>query len=89
MAGNTITIRTDPKIANQIASLAQAMERSRNWVIEEALRQYIAAQAWQIEGIQAAQAALARGEGVPMDQAMAELDALIEHAEQRRAGPSA
>lgn len=89
MAGNTITIRTDPNIANQIASLAQAMERSRNWVIEEALRQYIATQAWQIEGIQAAQAALARGEGVSMDQAMAELDTLIEHAEQGRPGPSA
>lgn len=89
MAGSTITIRTDPNIANQIASLAQAMERSRNWVIEDALRQYIATQSWQIEGIQAAQAALAQGEGVTMDEAMQELDALIEHAEQRRAGPSA
>lgn len=85
----SITIRTDPNIANQIATLAQAMERSRNWVIEEALRQYIANQAWQIEGIKAAQAALASGEGVPMDQAMQELDTLIEQAEQRRAGSTA
>lgn len=85
----SITIRTDPNIANQIAALAQAMERSRNWVIEEALREYIANQAWQIEGIKAAQAALASGEGVPMDQAMQELEALIDHVEQRRAGLAA
>ena len=83
MASSTITIRTDPDIANQIATLAQAMERSRNWVIEDALRQYLATQAWQIAGIQAAQASLARGEGVALEEAMQELDALIEHAARR------
>ena len=30
MTSNTITIRTSPDIADQIAALAQAMERSRN-----------------------------------------------------------
>lgn len=78
MAGSTITVRTDPEISAKIAALAQAMDRSRNWVIEEALKQYIEAQAWQIEGIKQAQASLARGEGIPFEDVMDEMDALIE-----------
>jgi hypothetical protein len=45
----------------------------------------IADQYWQDMEIKTARLALARGKGVPMDQAMRELYALIEHAEQRRA----
>jgi predicted transcriptional regulator len=87
MAGSTITIRTDAEIAAQIASLAEAMDRSRNWVIEEALKQYIATQSWQIEGIRQAQASLARGEGLPFDDVMAEMEALVEQkAQEREAG---
>lgn len=78
MAGSTITVRTNPEISAKIAALAQAMDRSRNWVIEEALKQYIEAQAWQIEGIKQAQASLARGEGIPFEDVMDEMDALIE-----------
>jgi predicted transcriptional regulator len=78
MAGSTITVRTDPQVAAQIASLAEAMDRSRNWVIEEALKQYIETQSWQIEGIKQAQASLARGEGIAFDDVMAEMGALVE-----------
>jgi len=89
MAGSTITVRTDPEIATQIAALAEAMDRSRNWVVEEALRQYIDAQAWQIEGIKQAQASLARGEGVPFDDVMADMDTLIAQKAQAREGGNA
>jgi len=89
MAGSTITVRTDPEIATQIAALAEAMDRSRNWVVEEALRQYIDTQAWQIEGIKQAQASLARGEGVPFDGVMADMDTLIEQKAQAREGGNA
>ncbi len=51
MATSTITIRTAPDLAAKITALAQAMERFRNWVIEEALKQYVEAQEWRIEGI--------------------------------------
>jgi predicted transcriptional regulator len=78
MAGSTITVRTDPEVAAQIAFLAEAMDRSRNWVIEEALKQYIQTQSWQLEGIKHAQASLDRGEGIPFDAVMDEMDALIE-----------
>jgi predicted transcriptional regulator len=89
MAGNTITVRTDPEIAAQIASLAEAMDRSRNWVIEDALRQYIETQSWQIEGIKQAQASLARGEGASFDGVMADMDTLIEQKAQEREGGNA
>ncbi len=78
MASSTITIRTDPEVAEQITMLAKAMERSRNWVIEEALKRYIQEQAWQVEGIRDAMAALDRGEGITHDDVMAEMDNLIE-----------
>lgn len=83
MASSTITVRTDPEISAKIAKLAQAMDRSRNWVIEEALKQYLETQAWQIEGIQQAQAALAEGKGIPFEDAMDEMDALIQEREGR------
>ena len=73
----------------QIAALAEAMDRSRNWVIEEALKQYIETQSWQIEGIKQAQASLARGEGIPFDDVVAEMDALIQQRAQERAGSTA
>lgn len=86
MAGSTITVRTDPEISAKIAALAQVMDRSRNWVIEEALKQYIESQAWQIEGIKEAQAALARGEGIPFEDVMDEMDALIDQKAKEREG---
>jgi predicted transcriptional regulator len=84
MAGSTITVRTDPEVAAQIAFLAEAMDRSRNWVIEDALKQYIQAQSWQLEGIKQAQASLDRGEGIPFEAVMEEMDALIEQTARSR-----
>lgn len=77
MSNPTITIRTDPDLAGKIAALARAMDRSRNWIIEEALRQYVETQAWQIEGIQAAIESMDRGEGVPHEKARADIEALM------------
>jgi predicted transcriptional regulator len=86
MAGSTITVRTDPEISTKIAALAQVMDRSRNWVIEEALKQYIETQAWQIEGIQQAQVSLSRAEGIPFESVMDEMEALIEEKARERKG---
>lgn len=77
MADISITIRTDPELAAKVAALATAMDRSRNWVIEDALRQYIEAQAWQIEGIKAAIVSLDKGEGISHEQVMDEMEALL------------
>lgn len=78
MPNTTITIRTDPELAGKLAAIASAMDRSRNWVIQEALRQYVDTQMWQIEGIKAAIASLDEGEGIPHEQVMAEAQALLD-----------
>lgn len=67
---SNITIRTNDEIAEQLASLAKAMDRPKNWVVEDALKQYIAEQAWQIEGIKKAQKSLDEGKGVSFDSAI-------------------
>jgi predicted transcriptional regulator len=78
MANGTITIRTDPAIEEQLNALAKATDRSRNWVIEEAIKQYLATQSWQIEGIQHAQRSLAEGRSIPFDDVMSELQMKID-----------
>lgn len=62
MSDETITIRTKPELLEGIAKLANAMDRSRSWVIEAALKQYLDVQSWQVEGIQKALDELERGE---------------------------
>lgn len=80
---STITVRTSHDLAQQINALAKATERSRNWIVEDALKQYVAVQAWQIDGIKAAQASLEAGEAIPHEQVMAELDELIDEVMQK------
>ncbi len=84
MAGGTITIRTDPRVEEQLNAVAKAMERSRNWVIEEALKQYLATQDWQIEGIVKAQRSLAEGERIPLESVMVALQIKIDRAMKAR-----
>ena len=81
----SITIRTDPDLVNQIGALAEALDRSRNWVIEDALKQYLAQQGWYLEGIRQAQASLEQGRGIPHEALMEELEGLIE-AQERTGG---
>lgn len=57
----------------------RAMDRSRNWVIEDALKRYIAEQRWQIEGIKNAIDALDRGEGIAHETVKAGIAAKLEN----------
>lgn len=60
-----ITIRT-AKVAD-IDKLAAAMDRSRNYVINQAIEQYLEANAWQIERIKEGVAAARDGRTLPAD----------------------
>jgi len=77
MSSRNITIRTESITVEKISAIAKAMDRSRNWVIEDALKQYIDQQGWYIEGIQQAQASLTAGKGIPHAEVMAEISELI------------
>ena len=78
MAKGTITVRTEPEIEEQLDALSAATQRSRNWIITEALRQYLETQRWQVEGIWNARRSLQRGDGVCFEDVMADLEAKID-----------
>ncbi len=78
MSNQSITIRTKDDTVEKITEIAKALDRSRNWVIEDALKQYIDQQAWYLEGIQAAQTSLADGKGIPHEQVMEAMSTLID-----------
>ncbi|WP_409233782.1 CopG family ribbon-helix-helix protein [Novosphingobium sp. MMS21-SN21R] len=58
-ATEPITVRTAREVVMEIDALANAMARSRNYVVNQALQQYLETNAWQVariqEGIEAAQ----------------------------------
>lgn len=64
-----ITIRT-AKVA-EIDALAAAMDRSRNYIVNQAIEQYLEANAWQIERIREGIAAARDGRTVPADDVFA------------------
>lgn len=67
-ATTPITIRAARETVNEIDALAAAMDRSRNYVINQAIRQYLENQAWQIERIEAGLADARDGRVEPADE---------------------
>lgn len=49
---STVTARLDADTQAQLERLVTATSRSRSWLVAEAVRQYVAEQAWQVEAIQ-------------------------------------
>jgi predicted transcriptional regulator len=78
MSAKSITIRTEPEVLEKLSALAKCMDRSRNWVIDDALKQYLEQQARYAAGVEQATASLERGEGTAHEDLMAEMEALIE-----------
>lgn len=52
-ATSPITIRTAKDTVDAIDTLASHMDRSRNYVINQAIQQYLDIHTWQVERIQA------------------------------------
>jgi RHH-type transcriptional regulator, rel operon repressor / antitoxin RelB len=57
-----LTLRLDPKLTKQLDKLADATQRSRSFLIAEAVREYIALNEWQIEETKKALLEADRGE---------------------------
>lgn len=62
-----ITIRAAKEVVSEIDALAAAMDRSRNYIVNQALRQYLATNAWQIERIKEGIAAARDGRVRPAE----------------------
>ncbi|MFU8776718.1 MAG: CopG family ribbon-helix-helix protein [Roseovarius sp.] len=68
-ASEPITIRTT-KIS-EIDALANAMDRSRNYIVNQAIEQYLEANIWQMERIKSGIAATREGKVIPADEVFA------------------
>jgi predicted transcriptional regulator len=80
MAEGVFTVRISPEKQRQLDALAQVLDRSRNWVVSEAIDRYLDVQAWQIEQIRHGVEEADRGELIPHEEVSAEAHAKIRQA---------
>jgi len=80
MAEGVFTVRIPPEKQRQLHALAQVLDRSRNWVVSNAIDQYLDVQAWQIEQIRHGVEEADRGELVSHEEVSTEAHAKIPKA---------
>jgi predicted transcriptional regulator len=79
MSTESFTIRADSETVSRIDSIAARLDRSRNYIVNQAIADYLETQAWQIEKTMQGIASADRGELTPHDDVMAEVAALLTH----------
>ena len=70
MALEPFSIRADAETMEALGRIAATMDRSRNWVINDALKSYVEDHAWLAEQVAKSRQELADGKGIPHDEAM-------------------
>jgi predicted transcriptional regulator len=73
MNAEAFTVRTDGETLKQLDELASQLDRSRNYLVNQAIKEFLDLQSWQIAKIEEGIAAADRGDVVPHDQVFAEL----------------
>ncbi len=63
-----LSLRVSPAKADALDKLSSSTDRSRQWLLEQALEQYLLSEAWQIEAIQEGVTAADAGDVLPHDQ---------------------
>jgi predicted transcriptional regulator len=79
-----ISLRVPAELIETLDKIAAAMERSRSWVMLRALRQYVADEGQEVLDVQQGIAEAERGEMVPIEDVLAEMDEIIAKAEANR-----
>jgi predicted transcriptional regulator len=74
----SITVRVSEEIAAEIDALAATMDRTRTWVVSDALSRYLEDERQWLAEVRAGLEELDRGEGIPHESAMAETRALLD-----------
>ena len=85
MATEAFTVRTESEIAHQLNNMASSLDRSRNYLVNQAIKEYLDAHAWQIEKINQGITAADRDKLTDHDQVMQEMDDLIERKSKTKA----
>ena len=78
-----ITFRTTPETAEELDSLAQAMERDRSYLLNEAVRSYLARQRRFKEMVEEGLRASERGDLIDDQQVEAKIDSWLRDAKSR------
>jgi predicted transcriptional regulator len=78
MATEAFTVRAESELVHQLDHLADSLDRSRNYLVNQALKEYLEQHAWQLEKITQGIAAADRGELVAHEDVMREMEDLIE-----------
>jgi predicted transcriptional regulator len=63
-----LTLRIEQPLGRRLARLSKAMDRSKSWVVADALEKYLDDNHWQVEAIEAGVAAADAGDVVPHSQ---------------------
>ena len=74
---SSITVRVRDDMVQELDELARAMDRSRSWVVTDALARYLAEERHWMEQIKRGIEELDRGEGIPHEEVMAEMRRMI------------
>ena len=81
MATVNISARVPEVLRDQVDALATALDRDRAWVIEQAVKRYLADESAFIAAVQRGRADARAGHVTEHDDFMAELDAIIDQTE--------
>ena len=80
MATEAFTVRTESDIVHQLDSMAGALDRSRNYLVNQALREYLKTHARQIEKINQGIAAAERGEVIAHEDVIKGMETIAQPA---------
>lgn len=75
------SVRVTPELKAQLDTLAEAMDRPRSWVVNDALEHYVEAKLRYIAAVEEGIASAERGELIPHEEMMAEIRERIAQAE--------
>jgi predicted transcriptional regulator len=72
------TIKAESEIINQLDYMAGSLDRTRNYIVNQAIREYLQTHTWQLEKINQGIAAAEQGEFLSHAEFMQKIEALIE-----------
>ena len=66
-----VSVRLDPALNERVAAIAEATDRPKSWVIEQAVQDFVAMQEWQLAAIDEGIAAADAGHVAPHEEVVA------------------